>query len=242
MSISIIYTTALGVFLTFYQYLFLKEMLGTKHRYAYLGFYLGTWLYGHINVWFYIAGTVWGNFIYLCVCAFALNTLLFHGSIIKKIFFILWMYGVQEVACSIFFPLFRAMAVLSGNDGDSDIILKAVDLLACLIAIVTMGILRRKLHLLKREFEDRDGIYLICMIVFICAAVSMMSTMIAGVYICSCPSRCFDCSWRGNPLRLSYCHVGAALSRKIGKTTLSDAEAAHGDLKRAIRSVCKDPT
>ena len=65
---------------------FLKKMLGIKYRYTYLWFYLGTWLYGHINVWFYIAGTVWGNFIYLCVCAFALNTLLFHGSIIKKIF------------------------------------------------------------------------------------------------------------------------------------------------------------
>ena len=230
MSISIIYTTALGVFLTFYQYLFLKEMLGTKHRYAYLGFYLGTWLYGHINVWFYIAGTVWGNFIYLCVCAFALNTLLFHGSIIKKIFFILWMYGVQEVACSIFFPLFRAMAVLSGNDGDSDIILKAVDLLACLIAIVTMGILRRKLHLLKREFEDRDGIYLICMIVFICAAVSMMSTMIAGVG-----------EWDAEYI---YAVVLPGVFIAVGGEILYVylIEAAHGDLKRAIRSVCKDPT
>lgn len=180
MSASVIWTTGLGVFLTFYQYLFFKEMLGTKHRYAYLGLYLGTWLYGHINVWLCIAGTVWGNFIYLCVCAFALNTLLFHGSIIKKIFFILWMYGVQEVASSIFFPLFRAIAVLNGREGDSDIILEAVNLLACLIAVVTMGILRRKLHLLKREFEDRDGIYLICMIAFICAATSMMATMMAG--------------------------------------------------------------
>ena len=90
-------------------------MLGVKYHYTYLWFYLGTWLYGHINTWFGIAGTPWENMIYLCVCAFALNTLLFHGSIIKKGFFTLWMYGIQEVASGIFYPLFMAAVDLTGR-------------------------------------------------------------------------------------------------------------------------------
>ena len=93
-----VWTTSLGSILVVYQYLFLKEMLGTKYRYTFLWYYLGTWLYGHINVWFAIAGTVWGNMIYLCACALALNTLLFHGSTIKRSFFTLWIYGIHEVA------------------------------------------------------------------------------------------------------------------------------------------------
>ena len=36
-----------------------------------------------------------------------------------------------------------------------------------------MEILKRKLHLLKRDFEDRDGIYLMCLIGLICVEVCM---------------------------------------------------------------------
>ncbi len=172
---SIIWTTGWGLFCTFYQYLFLKEMLGVKHRYTYLWFYLGTWLYGHINAWFGIAGTAWGNMLYLCVCAFVLNMLLFHGSVIKKGFLTLWIYGVQEVAGGAFYPLFMAAAKFMGWEGYFDFTLNAVALMTGLVLFSMMEVLKRKLHLLKRDFEDRDGIYLMCIIVFICIAVSMPS-------------------------------------------------------------------
>ncbi|MEZ3487259.1 MAG: GHKL domain-containing protein [Lachnospiraceae bacterium] len=148
-------------------------MLGVKYRYTYLWFYLGTWLYGHANVYFRITGTVWGNMIYLCTCAFALNSLLFHGSIIKRSFFTLWMYGIREVASGIFLTLFLAAAVLSGREDCFDVILRADDLMASIVPFLMMEILKRKCHLLKRDFEDRDGIYLMCIIGFICVAVSM---------------------------------------------------------------------
>lgn len=181
MIFSAVWTVSRGIFLTFFQYLFLKEMLGTKVRYAYLWFYLGTWLYGHINVWFGVAGTVWGNLIYLCVCAFALNSLLFHGSGIKRCFFTLWIYGVQEVACGIYLPLFQIIAARKGCGGSYGSVPDAVDMAACLTAVFMMEILKRKLCLLKRDFEDRDGLYLICMIVFICVAVGMMPVAAIGM-------------------------------------------------------------
>lgn len=71
---SAIWIVGLEIFQTFYQCLFLKEMLGAKYRYTYLWFYLGTWLYGYMNARFGITGTTWGNMIYLCGCAFAVNT------------------------------------------------------------------------------------------------------------------------------------------------------------------------
>lgn len=171
---STIWTVGWGLFLTFYQCLFLKEMLGVKYRYTYLWFYLGSWLYGHINVRFGVAGTSWGNMVYLCGCAFALNTVLFHGSIIKRGFFTLWLYGIQEVAGGIFYLVFMSLASLTGQEKHIDIISNSVDLAVGLTLFFMMGILKRKLHLLKRDFEDRDGVYLMCIIIFICIAVSMI--------------------------------------------------------------------
>ena len=84
------------------------------------------------------------------------------------------MYGVQETAGGIFFPLFTA-ASLNGREDCFNIILNAVDLIAGLVLFFVMEVLKCKIHLLKRDFEDRDGIYLICIIVFICSAVSMTS-------------------------------------------------------------------
>ena len=175
MIVSTIWTTGCGLFFSFFQNLFLEEMLGAKYRYTYLWFYLGTWLYGHINVWFGIAGTAWGNMLYLCVCAFALNTMLFQGSVIKRGFFTLWMYGMQEVAGVIFYLLFMASASLIGRKNCMDILLNAVNLMTGLVLFFMMEVLKRKLHLLKRDFEDRDGIYLMCIVAFICIAVSMLS-------------------------------------------------------------------
>lgn len=170
---SAIWIVGLEIFQTFYQCLFLKEMLGAKYRYTYLWFYLGTWLYGYVNARFGITGTTWGNMIYLCGCAFAVNTLLFHGSIIKRGFFTLWMYGIREVASGAFIPLFMAAAVLNGREDCFDMVLKAADLMGCLVPFFMMEILKRKLHLLKRDFEDRDGIYLMCLIGLICVEVCM---------------------------------------------------------------------
>ena len=173
MSVLTIWTTGWGIFLTFYQYLFLKEMLGAKYRYTYLWFYMGSWLYGHMNAWFGIVGTAWGNMIYLCVCAFTLNILLFHGSVIKRGFFTLWMYGIQEVVSGIFYQLFMVAVDLTGREDCLDMVLNAVNLMAGLVLFFMMEVLKRKLHLLKRDFEDRDGVYLMCIITFICVAVSM---------------------------------------------------------------------
>ena len=180
---STIWVTGMGIILSFYQYLFLREMLGTKFRYTFLWLYLGTWIYGNINVRFEIVGTVWGNMIYLCICSFALNSLLFHGSVIKKGFFTLWMYGIREVAGSIFFPLFQAIAILNGQEDCLDIIMILVDLASCLIPIFMMELLKRKLYLLKSDFEDRDGIYLMCIVVFICITTGMTAMMFPRVAV-----------------------------------------------------------
>ena len=58
--------------------------------------------------------------------------------------------------------------------GRTVIILDAVDLIAGLVLFFMMEVLKRKTHLLKRDFEDRDGIYLMFIIVFICTAVGMI--------------------------------------------------------------------
>lgn len=42
-------------------------------------------------------------------------------------------------------------------------------------------VLQQKLHLLKRDFGEQEAIYLISMIVFICAAVDMTGTRFAGI-------------------------------------------------------------
>lgn len=165
----------------FLRYRFLKKMLGAKYRFAYIWYYLGSLFYGQLNVWLVLAGTPWGNLVYLCGCAFALNMLLFHGSVMKKCFFTAWMYCVPEVACVIFFPLFHALTVMNGTSVYSDIALKLIDCAACLTLYAMMELLSRNLHVLKRDFEDRDAVYLMCIIVFICGAVDMMLNLFTGI-------------------------------------------------------------
>lgn len=170
-----------GVLDTFLRYRFLKKMLGAKYPYTFVWYYLGTLLYGQLNARLVLAGTPWGNLIYLCGCAFALNMLLFYGSTLKKTFLTIWMYCVPEVAFCIFFPLFYALSVLRGQAGCSDAVLKIIETAACLTLYIMMELLSRNLHVLKRDFEDRDAVYLICIIVFICAAVDMMLNLFTGI-------------------------------------------------------------
>lgn len=181
MSLSLVWLVGWGILDTFLRYLFLKEMLGIKYRYTYLWFYLGTLIYAQINVRFHLAGTALGNQLYLCVCAFALNILLFQGSIIKKCFFTLWIYGVPEVASNIFLPLCSALAILNGQDGCSDTVLRVISLASCLVLFLLMRILQQKLYLLKRDFGEQEAVYLISMIVFICSAVDMIGAMFVSV-------------------------------------------------------------
>lgn len=165
----------------FLRYRFLKKMLGVKYRYAYALYYLGSLFYGQLNAWFVLAGTPWGNLVYLCGCALALNMLLFHGSVMKKGFFTVWMYCVPEVAGCIFFPLFHGFAAINGQARCSDAALKMIGCAAYLTLYAMMELLSRNLHVLKRDFEDRDAVYLMCIIVFICGAVDMMLNLFTGI-------------------------------------------------------------
>lgn len=176
-----IQTTALGLLETFLEYRFLKKMLGTKYHYTFVWFYLGSFLYGHANKAFVITGTVSGNFIYLCVCGFVLNMMLFHGSILKKCFFTLWMYCASGIVFCAILPLFHAAAVAHGAGHCPDAVINAVGLVSRLVQYLMMEILQRRLHLLKRDFADQDAFYLMYIIVFIYAAMNMLLNMFSGI-------------------------------------------------------------
>ncbi len=160
---------------------FLKKMLGIKYRYTYLWYYLGCLFYGQMNVRFTLAGTSFGNLIYLCGCAFVLNMLLFRGNAVKTGFFTLWMYCAPEVAYGILFPLFHGLAVVNGQTHCSYTALKVIELTAYLTLYLMMELLQRNLHVLKQDFQDQDAVYLMCIIVFICAAVDLMMNLFTGI-------------------------------------------------------------
>lgn len=166
---------------TFLKYRFLEKMLGAKRRFSYLWFYLGSLIYGQMNVRFHLAGTARGNLIYLCGCAFVLNLLLFYGSLVKKAFFTLWVYCAQGVSADVLLIICHALAVSNGQVRCSDTMLNAIGMIACLAQYLMMEILQRRLYILKRDFGDRDIFYLMPVILFIYASVSMIRTMFIGI-------------------------------------------------------------
>lgn len=168
-----------GIPSTFFQCRFLKKMLGAKYHYTYVWFYLGSLIYGQANVMFSLAGTQWGNLIYLCICAFGLNMLLFHGSVVKKSFFTLWMYCVPEVAFFALYPLFFAAA--GGQDGCLGGMLDALSIISRLMQFLMMEILQQRLHVLKRDFTNRDAVYFMYIILFIYAALAMQQNMFVSI-------------------------------------------------------------
>lgn len=172
---------ALGILNTALKYRFLKKMLGTKYRFSFVWFYLGSLLYGQANVVFGIAGTVRGNLIYLCACSLVLKMLLFHGSIVKKCFFTLWMYCASGIVFCTVFPLFHGLAVTNGLEGSPVEMINAADMISRLVEYLMMEILQRRLHLLKRDFADQDAFYLMYIILFIYAAQSMLLELFTGI-------------------------------------------------------------
>lgn len=170
-----------GLLDTFLKYRFLEKMLGAKYRYAYLWFYLGSFIYGQMNVRFSLAGTVRGNFIYLFGCSFVLDLLLFHGSMIKKAFFTLWMYCAPGLAADGLIIIAHALAAAEGQSRSSDIVLEIISITACLVQYLMMEILQRRLYILKRDFANQDILYLMSIILFIYAAVSMITSLFDGI-------------------------------------------------------------
>lgn len=170
-----------GVLYTFLQYRFLQKMLGSKYHYTFLWFYLGNLLYGQINVTFSLTVTTRGNLIYCCICAFILNMLLFHGSVIKKCFFTLWMYCIHGSVFGALFPFIHAAFLVKGLDGCPDWVINSVGVAACLVQFLMMEVLQRKLHILKRDFTDQDALYLMYIVLFIYAAVDMITTLFTGI-------------------------------------------------------------
>lgn len=166
---------------TYLRYRFLDKMLGSKVRYTYLWFYLGNIIYGQINVRLSLAVTLRGNLFYLCGCAFLLNLLLFYGSVIKKFFFTLWMYCGAELVFDMLFILLDGLAIGRGKEGCSDMVISAVGVAACLVQFAMMEILQRKLCILRQDFEKQDAFYLMPVILFIYASVSMLTAMFGGV-------------------------------------------------------------
>ncbi len=174
------WTVLWGILSSCLQCRFLKKMLGEKYSYTYLWFYLGTLVYGQLNVRFTLAGTTLGNLIYLCSCSFVLNMLLFHGSAVKKSFFTLWVYCVPGVALCAVWPIFHALAITGGQNSCSDIVLNMLNITSHLIQFLMMEILQQRLYLLKRDFTDRDAIYFLYIILFIYAAVTMQNYLFLG--------------------------------------------------------------
>ena len=170
-----------GVPSSFLQCRFLEKMLGGKYRYTYVWFYLGSLIYGQANVRFFRVGTIWGNLLYLCGCAFVLNMALFHGSTVKKSFFTLWVYCIPDVAFCAVMPLFYASAAARGQNGCSDIVLDALNITVHLIRFLMMEMLQRRLYVLKRDFTDRDAVYFMYIILFIYAAVTMQNDLFVGI-------------------------------------------------------------
>ena len=181
MSFTVVGTILWGFLDTYLRYRFLDKMLGSKIQYTYLWFYVGNVLYGQINVRLSLAVTLWGNLIYLCGCAFLLNVLLFYGSVIKKVFFTLWMYCGAELVCDMFLILFDGLAIRQGEAGCSDMAISIASIIASIVQFTMMEVLQRKLCILKQDFENQDALYLMPVILFIYAAVSMMTAMFGGV-------------------------------------------------------------
>ncbi len=176
-----IWNFAWGLADVFLKYRFLHKMLGAKSRYAFVWFYLGSFLYGNANKLFVLAGTTLENFVYLYSCALLLNVLLFQGSMVKKCFFTLWIYCAAELVFCAVFPLFYGAALLNGARYCPEEVIDAVGVAAQLVQYVMMEILQRKLHLLKRDFADQDAFYLMYIIVFIYAAVSMLLNFLVRI-------------------------------------------------------------
>lgn len=181
MSISFLITGIWGFLDTFIRCRFFSRILGKKHRYTYVGFYLGNLLYGQMNVRFSLAVTGRGNFIYSCVCSLILSNLLFCGSVVKKSFFTVWTYCIPGVAFGVFFPLFHASAVVNGPGGRQAFFVEAVGIAALIIQYVMMEILQRRLHTLRLDFTDKEAVYLIYIIIFIYAATDLMLKIFAGI-------------------------------------------------------------
>lgn len=171
----------LGLVDLFFEYRFLKKMCGAKYRCTFIWFYLGSFIYGYANRTFTLAGTTLGNFIYLSLCGLVLNMLLFHGSTVKKIFFTLWMYCAPEIAFCAVFPLIHAAAAADGSGYCSERVLSAAGFAVCLVQYLMMEILQRKLHLLRRDFSEKDAFYLMYIIVFIYAAVTLVLDLFTGI-------------------------------------------------------------
>lgn len=172
---------AWGLVDVFLKYRFLNKMLGSKYRCTFLWFYLGSALYGNANKLFVLAGTTLENFIYLCGCAMLLNTLLFEGSIVKKCFFTLWMYCAGELVFCAFFPVFHGAALIQGAGYCSEAVLDALDTASRLVQYLLLELLPRRLHLLKRDFADQDAFYLMYIIVFLYASVSMLLNFLVRI-------------------------------------------------------------
>lgn len=178
MNLSLFITILRGFTDTFLWYRFFAKVLGSKYSYGYIWFYLGTLLYGQLNVRLSLAETSRGNLIYGCLCSLALCSLLFHGSIIKKAFFVIWLYCVLPVAFSVFFPLIYAAAVINGQNLEAAA--GCASLLSSLVQYIMLEILQRKLSILRRDFMDKDAFYLMYIIIFIYAAADIMCKMFAG--------------------------------------------------------------
>lgn len=181
LSISFFLTAVWGLLDAFFRCRFFSKILGTKHRYTYVWFYLGNLLYGQMNVRFSLAVTGRGNLIYSCVCALILSNLLFCGSMVKKSFFTVWTYCIPGVAFGVFYPLVHASAVVNGAWEPQFFLTGAVGIAALLIQYLMMEILQRRLHTLRFDFTDREAVYLIYIIIFIYAATDIMLKMFIGI-------------------------------------------------------------
>ncbi len=165
----------------FLQCRFLGKMLGEKYRYTFLWYYLGNVFYSQVNMTFSLAMTTRVNMLYNIVCTFLLHLLLFHGSVRKKCFFTLWVYCFPIIIFGALYSPAHAIAIFQGLNGCPDLVISGIGIAAGLVQFAMMEVLQRRLHILKRDFTDQDALYLLYIIVFIFAAVDMLTEMFTGI-------------------------------------------------------------
>lgn len=170
-----------GFLFTLLQCRFFMKMLGSKYRWTPFWFYLASLLYGQINIALALAVTSWGSFLYNGICAFVLNYILFRGSVIKKAFFTLWLYCAHAVVFSALFLPAHAAAIAGGRESCSDMVITGIGVAASLVQILMMEILEHKLHVLKNDFKNQDALYLMYIILFIYAAVEIITELYTGI-------------------------------------------------------------
>lgn len=127
---------------------FLSRTLGNRYRATPAAFIAASLLYGWINGTFGIATTLLSNCLYFFAGNFTLSILLFHGCILKKLFFILFVQSLPGVFFYILLPL---SYIQPDNSHPQDAILLVIFCLQVVFQGLLLEFAGRKLQSLRND-------------------------------------------------------------------------------------------